>query len=116
MDVGANPYLEPVMSDKPIDQVRSDMADGLDRKLAELVESGSMKVMSPDGEVKDVDLSPAMLGVISRRVKDLNLVPSHLHGTNAEKLKRAAEARSLKIADYADLPDPGEEPDAATGT
>lgn len=101
---------------KPIDEVRSDLADNLDRKLADLVESGTMKVMSPDGDVKDVDLSPAMLGVIARRVKDLNLVPSELRGTNAEKLKRAAEKRNLRIADYEALPDPGTEPDLATGT
>lgn len=103
-------------SPKPIDDVRSSLADNLDRKLAELVEAGTMKVMSPDGEVKDVDLSPAMLGVIARRVKDLNLVPSELRGTNAEKLKRASEKRNIRLADYEQLPDPGTEPDLATGT
>ena len=106
------------MSDtpKPIDDVRSDMADALDRNLARIAEAGTMRKISPNGEVVTIDLEPSMWGVIARRVKDLNLVPSELRGTNAEKLKRASEKRNIRLADYEQLPDPGTEPDLATGT
>jgi hypothetical protein len=96
-------------SPPPIDDVRSNMADALDRELMDVLENGQETQLAT-GEVTRIRPSPAMLGVIARRVRELQLSRTVVAGSPQDRLRRMAQERGLRLAgvDTAKLPDVNE--------
>lgn len=103
--------------DRPIDDIRSDNAEMLDRAMHDILINGE-EVVTPDGQTVRKAPSAAMLNAIAKRTKDLRIQSPAAPGSAAARLLDEAARRGKGIRfDGKDITPPldTEGEDAATG-
>lgn len=100
---------------KPIADVRSTMADDLDRDLADRLRNGEEKIVVVDGVPEKVKVRPcaATLRVIKDRIRELGIQSPTGAGRGADDLLAAAR-QNLRFPGGGAIPPMSDDADAAS--
>lgn len=103
------------MSDQSIHEVRSNIAEEMDRQLLDILVNGEEKAIPTDKGIETVRVTPsaAMLNVIRNRVKDLKIQSPIGSGRAQDELLAEARKRFKFTGNMPELDLEGD--DAATG-